>query len=80
MALRRYTTVSARRFTSIRATASGMELDLAGAPGEEITITALREEAGLARTEGGKEGGKGYRVLVKEVTVGAGGMAKLAIH
>jgi hypothetical protein len=105
----RYTTVSARRFTSIAATASGLELGLAGishsdfpgisfdthkwltlanpdtiitagAPGEKVTITALQEAAGMTKTESDDEEGKGYRVVVKVVTIGADGTAKLAIH
>lgn len=78
--LDKYTTVSARRFTSIRPAASGLELDLAGAAGEKVTITALREESGLEKTGGGQEdGGKGYKVVVKLVTIGADGTAKLTI-
>jgi|EP01043_Picozoa_sp_COSAG02_P009644 hypothetical protein len=78
--LSRYTTISARRFTSISSAASGLKLYLAGAPGEEVIITALREEAELEKTGGSQEHGKGYRVVVKAVTIGTDGTAKLAIN
>ena len=53
---------------------------IAGAPGEKVAITALQEAAGMTKTESDEEEGKGYRVVVKEVTIGADGTAKLAIH
>jgi hypothetical protein len=51
--------------------------------GETVTVTALQEGAGTAGGEGlsktspaGAEG-KGYKVVVKKVTIGADGTAKL---
>jgi len=40
----------------------------------------LQEAAGMTKTESDGEEGKGYRVVVKAVTIGADGTAKLAIH
>ena len=49
--------------------------------GEIVTVTALQEGAGTAGNEGlsktaGAEG-KGYKVVVKKVTIGADSTAKL---
>ena len=46
-----------------------------------MTITALREVAGMTKTApaAGEEGGKGFKVVVKEVTIDSDGAAKLEI-
>lgn len=77
----RYTTVSARRFTSIVVAASGLELGLAGASNEIVTITALRETAGMTKMVpvGSEKDGKGFMVVVRKATIGADGTAHLEI-
>ena len=76
--LDKYTTVSARRFSSVAAAGEGLELVLAGATGELVTITALHagaEEDNFHKAGGG--GSKGYTVVVKAAMIGADGTAKL---
>ena len=87
--LGKYTTISAQRFTSIAELGAGagvgvgaskgtggVAISLAGAVGEVVVVTALRQAApgeGLQQTLSGAS----YTVVVKEATIGPDGSGQL---
>ena len=77
--LDKYTTLSRQRFTSVKmVTKAGIDLELAGAAGEVVTVTALHRAAttgpGPAAAERSLDG---FTVVVKTATIGAQGSANL---
>ena len=76
--LSKFTTLSARRFTSLTVASSGVDMTLSGAAGEEVEVTALHkaDEATLQRTEHGDA----WRVVVKKATIRPDGTASLSFR
>jgi hypothetical protein len=78
--LGKYTTLSRQRFTSVKKlTKAGIDLELAGAVGEVVTVTALHRAAttGSGPNAAVEKSLEGFTVVVKTATIGAHGSATL---
>ena len=78
--LNKYTTLSKQRFSSLESSASGgLTASLSGAPGERVTITALRRATSTARLATTLHGAA-YTVVVKSIDIGASGTAQIVFE